>query len=109
MRGTNSGGKVKVKTKSNTSKPVGKVENPASLTIFKEVYAGTQSTRQKLFTFATLNSRQFNKLPKKVINRDYIEIIASRDVAFSFAEKWARNRKLEALYLVAVDAATIKE
>lgn len=104
MRGTNSGGKVKVKTRSLISKPAGKPK-PAGLTIFKEVDAGTQSTRQKMFTFATLNSKQFNKITKKVINRDYMQIIATRDVALSFADKWARDRKLEALYLVAVEPA----
>lgn len=106
MRGTNSGGKAKSKAKSPISKPAGK---PVSLTIINEVDAGTQSSRQKLFTFAVMTSKQLQKLPKKVINRDYIEIIASRDVAMSFAEKWARNRNLEALYLVAVEAATTKE
>jgi hypothetical protein len=110
MRGTNSGGKTKRGTRSVSSKRVGNSEPPAPLAkIVTEVDPGRQSTRQKMFTFSTVPGKQFNKLAKKIINRDYVQIIATKDIALSFATKWGQKRRLDSLYLVGIDSIPREE
>lgn len=61
---------------------------------------GIRKNQVKVFKFATMTPAKFKKIPSPVINIHFMEIVANKATSFRFAERWADDRNLSALYLI---------
>lgn len=109
-----SGGKTKTKMKP-TRRVVHKVQpvkkpKAIKLVIFNEVdVLQYEDTKQYVYRFSLHSTAQQKKIKKPVVNWDYFEIQATKAVAFRFAEKWAKAKRLAALYLVSITESHTEE
>ena len=114
MRGTSSGGKTKTKMKPTrrVGSKVTATKKPKviKLVIFNEIdITPYEDSKQYVYRFSLHSIGQQKKIKKPVVNWDYFEIQATKAVAFRFAEKWAKAKRLAALYLVSITEPQTEE